>query len=337
MKNLKKEGYVLISVDNEFRNSLWKCKCCDYTCGVLGIKGHYYLKHTKEGKQHCINFGESGKVTSKRDDVRKKIQKKQRENYKNKSRFRISKWDESDPEKKFKECIEHFNLPFDVLQYYSPEEYDRAYEMDFAIPELRIYFEVNGGQHYTSNGEFTKYHLERKEYIESFGWKQIDVDYSICFNESILKDLIFNALSGNYKYSESTNRSVVNYRLSSKNKNKEIETLKKLKSGELVKYIDDEGTEKIVKGWSLFQKELLENYKRILEFIVNTDTDFTKFGWVSEVSRRFVDECNTCGYTVIKGFPLYSKMTNWLKDNCPQFLNYCYVYNRDRIGKLEQK
>lgn len=186
-------------------------------------------------------------------------------------------------------------MPFDVLQYYSPEEYDRAYEMDFAIPELRIYFEVNGGQHYTSNGEFTKYHLERKEYIESFGWKQIDVDYSICFNENILKDLIFNALHKNYTYVENLNKNVINYRNFSK----------------------------------------IELYKSIFEFIINTNTDFTKRGWVSNVYKRFKDDCNKCGHIIIRGFPTQDTMINWLRSNCPQFLNYCYVYKRNRSDKLE--
>ena len=115
----------------------------------------------------------------------------------------VDRHSETEPEKLFKELISKFNIPYDIYQWYKPKDYienfERNYEIDFAIPELKLAFEVNGNFHYdTSTWELKEYYKERREYIESFGWKQIDIHYLICFDTEKLTNIIENALNGKF-------------------------------------------------------------------------------------------------------------------------------------------
>ena len=114
---------------------------------------------------------------------------------------------ETEPETRFREIIYKFNIPYDVYQYFLPkyfvEGFERGYEIDFAIPELKIGFEINGNFHYdTTTWELSEYYLKRKQYIQSFGWKQIDIHYLLCFDENKIKKIIEDALNGKFRYDE---------------------------------------------------------------------------------------------------------------------------------------
>lgn len=114
---------------------------------------------------------------------------------------------ETEPERRFKNAILRVDMPYDVYQWYVPrkhnKDFKRNYEIDFAIPELKLSFEVNGNFHYnTATWKLKDYYVERKAYIESFGWKQIDIHYLICFNDEKLKMIINDALGGKFKFED---------------------------------------------------------------------------------------------------------------------------------------
>lgn len=95
---------------------------------------------------------------------------------------------ESIPEKKFKEVAERSNIKLE--QYYIPPESNRFFEIDFANVENKIAFEINGNQHYNSDGSLKEYYKNRQKYFIDLGWKPVEIHYTICFNEQALIDII---------------------------------------------------------------------------------------------------------------------------------------------------
>jgi len=69
---------------------------------------------------------------------------------KNKHNWSLYRNKETKPESLFKDALLENNIS--AFQYYCPPENDRAFELDFAIPELKIAFEINGNQHYNKDG-----------------------------------------------------------------------------------------------------------------------------------------------------------------------------------------
>ena len=95
---------------------------------------------------------------------------------------------ETVPERKFREFIERTDIK--LKQYYIPPESDRFYEMDFAHPESKIAFEINGNQHYNSDGTLKDYYKERQQHFINLGWKITEIHYSLCFKEDVLSSLV---------------------------------------------------------------------------------------------------------------------------------------------------
>ena len=123
---------------------------------------------------------------------------------------------ETPPEREFKKILSTLNIPYDIYQFFTPKDYDlnfkRNYEMDFAIPALKISFEINGNFHYdTSTWELAEYYADRKKYIESFGWKEIDIHYLICFNKERVTEIIEQALNGEFQCKEEVIKEIKDY------------------------------------------------------------------------------------------------------------------------------
>lgn len=123
---------------------------------------------------------------------------------------------ETPPEREFKKILSTLDIPYDIYQFFMPKDYDlnfkRNYEMDFAIPELKISFEINGNFHYdTSTWELAEYYADRKQYIESFGWKEIDVHYLICYNRERVTEIIEHALNGEFQCNEEVIKEIKDY------------------------------------------------------------------------------------------------------------------------------
>jgi len=66
----------------------------------------------------------------------------------------------------------------------------RFFSIDIAIPEKMIALEVNGNQHYESNGNLKLYYKKREELLKIAGWNVVQIHYSLCYNHDSLVKLI---------------------------------------------------------------------------------------------------------------------------------------------------
>ena len=108
---------------------------------------------------------------AKREDVKKRISEKQKENYKGRSRFNIDRSQEPYSEKYFREWLEKENI-----EYKKNFHVDRFF-LDFAFPDKKLYFEVNGEQHYRKMYNGRDYHerdKERADILTNLGWVCLD-------------------------------------------------------------------------------------------------------------------------------------------------------------------
>lgn len=194
---------------------------------------------------------------------------------------------ESDPEKKFKGIINHYDL--NVFQFYKDREFERLFEIDFAIPSLKIGFEINGNQHYDKDGNLKKYYQNRHNIIESKGWKLIEIHYLKCYDENYIKNIIKRASNGKpIDYEKPILKGEKLSKKPSQNKIRKKEENKKLKEEWINKRID---------------------------IIMNSDIDFSNFGWVNELSKLL-----NISHTSIRKF-MVKYMGNFYKKKCFKRVN----------------
>ena len=105
--------------------------------------------------------------------------------HKNEHNWSQFKREESKPELLFQECL--ILIGISAARFYIPPENDRFFELDFALPEKKIAFEINGNQHYNEDGYLSEYYQERHRYFEDRGWAIHEIHYSECFNQDNLK------------------------------------------------------------------------------------------------------------------------------------------------------
>jgi hypothetical protein len=70
----------------------------------------------------------------------------------------------------------------DFVEEFKPLE-DRHFSLDISFPHIMVALEINGQQHYNSDGTLKDYYQNRHDLIESKGWKIIEVHYSQCFSD----------------------------------------------------------------------------------------------------------------------------------------------------------
>lgn len=131
---------------------------------------------------------------------------------------------ETFPETIFKQALEKLNVK--AVMYYIPPENDRFFELDFAIPELKIAFEVNGNFHYESDNILKTYYQVRHDYFINLGWTVHEIHYSKCIKLDSTMEMIKCLLKGN-SYNLSTN--IINYRQIRNIQKQELNKIKKQK------------------------------------------------------------------------------------------------------------
>lgn len=95
-------------------------------------------------------------------EIRNKISKKQKENYKGISRYATAREGrKSYAEQYFDTIFTNCERNYHVDRYF----------LDYAWPETKTYIEVDGEQHYTEQG--LAHDKERTEILENLGWKCI--------------------------------------------------------------------------------------------------------------------------------------------------------------------
>ena len=86
---------------------------------------------------------------------------------------------------------------------FTPLESNRFYSMDISFIKNKIGIEVNGNQHYNSNGELKEYYRIRNEHFVNLGWKIIEIHYSkVYLGEFIQKLISYLKTLDEYSYDE---------------------------------------------------------------------------------------------------------------------------------------
>lgn len=131
------------------------------------------------------------------------------------------------------------------------------YAVDILIPSRSLIIEINGNQHYDKYGKLLEYYQNRHDYIQSLGWKILEIHYSLAYNHDAILNLI---------NCESISSSILPF--------KSKERIIKVK-----KYKDrNDYFQNRAKLWES------ENLK-LISIIERSDIDFSKFGWVNKVAK----------------------------------------------------
>jgi very-short-patch-repair endonuclease len=90
---------------------------------------------------------------------------------------------------KFKEKLKSSGFNF-IPEYQALE--DRFFSIDVAFPDKKIGIEINGQQHYKSDGTLKDYYQDRHDLLVSDGWDIIEIHYSVVYNEVFVDQIIDN-------------------------------------------------------------------------------------------------------------------------------------------------
>jgi len=164
------------------------------------------------------------------------------------------------------------------------------YFLDFAIIDLKVDIEVDGEQHYR-NEEAINHDKIRNEYLISKGWKIYRINWKE-FNKNKKHEIykLINFIE-NVNNNSSVFYDITNVILS-----------KKPKYGNRELYFEN------------IKNEYSKTQQHYIPLILNSNIDFSKFGWVNEVSN------------IINKKP--QKINKWMKRFLPNFYeNKCFKRN----------
>lgn len=136
---------------------------------------------------------------------------------------------------------------------------DRFFSIDIAFPDKKIGIEVNGTQHYNSDGTLKEYYLNRKLDIEKLGWKLFDIHYSNIYKQKFVIELI-SSLKNEYDLKH------IDYSFFIKKPKKKYSSHK-----EYVNYILD--------------KNFKNTHSIRIDLIKKSNIEFGKIGWKKEAAN----------------------------------------------------
>lgn len=97
----------------------------------------------------------------------------------------------STPCQMFKNFLSNNGVSF--YPEYTDSKWQHNYSIDIAFVNEKVGVEINGNQHYNSDGTLKQYYRIRQDYLKSCGWKIIEIPYSMVWNddfkEKILNDI----------------------------------------------------------------------------------------------------------------------------------------------------
>ena len=191
----------------------------------------------------------------------------------------------------FKQMLRNKNISF--VEEYTPFIPNRLYSLDIAFPNEKIGIEINGSQHYTTNGELNDRTLEKQKYFEDSGWKIFQIYYKQCYNINV-ED--FSDILSLDIYDKSYIQEDFNIR----------EKIRKEK-------------EKVIQDKILKKIEKEECNKKYIELLINdSGIDFSKSGWsrkAQEYIKKYNPEWNSGVFRIIRRY-------------CPEFLKQDNVWKR---------
>lgn len=231
-----------------------KCKFCDRTFNTSsGLTIH---------QKTCINNPNRTprKGHSLSDETKKKISSKLKEYYKGTSIWATAK----DCRKSYAE--QYFDNCFpDAKQNYHVDRYF----LDLAWSEKKVYFEVDGEQHYTKDG--IEHDKERTKILENLGW----------------------ILIGRVRWADFQ-------KLSKEEKEKYIYEVKALVEACKPSKLD-------IRSGSILSSDKKTELEILREtrwnIIQQSNIDFSKFGWVKKISELFGISTNKAGNYIARNYP----------------------------------
>lgn len=135
------------------------------------------LRGTGAGRHH------TEETKKKMSDAKKKLYREHPEKHNWKSSTKLI----SPPCEKLKTHFRSLNIQFEPE--FTPLK-DRFYSIDIAFPKKLIAVEVNGNQHYNSDGTLKPYYKEKHDLIAAAGWEIVEMHFSLCYNDEYIKSLV---------------------------------------------------------------------------------------------------------------------------------------------------
>ena len=191
------------------------------------------------------------------------------------------------------------DLNISYVEEYSPFE-DYNYSIDIAFPNIKVGIEVNGNQHYNSDGTLKEYYKNRHDIFVSRGWTIYEVHYSKCYNIN-LKDFqdILNLDVYDKSYVEEFFVNAKNLKLK---RDKEIENTRIENKKRVL--------EKRNKRYEYY-KECFYDLKN------NSGIDFSIYGWTIKAQKYIFEKFN---------ISIAGNLTRMIKRYYPEFFdNSVYV------------
>jgi very-short-patch-repair endonuclease len=96
----------------------------------------------------------------------------------------------------FKKRLLEQNIKF--LPEFTPLS-DRAFAVDVCLPNKKIIVEINGQQHYNSDGTLKKYYQDRNDLLQADGWEVYEVHYSLVWNIPAIDAIIDKLINATLK------------------------------------------------------------------------------------------------------------------------------------------
>jgi len=202
-KHCKKE-FLDLSVANKANHTRW----CDLNPKKEQYKNHLDKLHSdrigttisNEHKNKIILAHENGRYSSNLgNSFRGKTHSKEtkdkmslrRANYL-KENPDLHPWKRNDkflsiPCQIVKDHLMSKNVSF--VEEFCPLE-DRFFSIDIAFPEIKVGIEINGNQHYKSNGKLLPYYQQRHDLIVDSGWMLFELPYTIAYDLSKIDAIV---------------------------------------------------------------------------------------------------------------------------------------------------
>lgn len=284
---------------------------CQYCGKEVGNKGCLVLheKHCIKNSNHILSKTQQKNIdrNNRRDEngkiknighphtieTKKHLSEKRKQWLKDHSNEHVWKRNTkfiSEPCENFKKYLKSKNINF--VEEYTPFN-DIHYCLDIAWPDEKIAIEINGNQHYNSDGSLNDYYFKRHKLLNERGWKIIEIHYSKCYNIQIndFKDILnLPIYDKNYVGKYFSKRELKLQKLEKENKEKNE------------------------------QKQQIEaNHKQIIyNLINNSGIDFSKSGWSTQATK----------YLKERG-ELWNKLIfRCIRKYYPEFLQRNDVYKR---------
>jgi len=255
---------------------MWTCRFCnkefDFDTNEHGKKGGH-AKHCLSNPNYEINKEKmklSVEVSKKTREINKANGKVYGHNHTEEQRKHLSEkrkeYLRNNPDAHvWKRATKFKSGPCEYLKSYLKENniefeeevsisHDRFFSIDILIPSKNLILEVNGNQHYNSDGSLSDYYKERHEYLLMKGFNVIEIHYSKVYNKEEIFSIIQNVKEQSI---------ILPFRMKEKIMPK---------YGTKEKYLD--------------ARRVLAEEKEIedIEKVRNSDIDFTKYGWSTQVA-----------------------------------------------------